>query len=143
MRTLDQILTDGIKESDWTYCKAEYAPHEGCKVGMPEEHTPDGSTKVDVKTCYIVTAKYKGGDTSTHYDLMYLDDGKFYWYDNLWHDDEKVEQEKGDEWYMEPIAWIPYRNVPEYSNTPPIAPHKESAVPTPCGLTKENEARRQ
>ena len=131
MRTLEQILKEGIKDTDWTYCKAEYAPHyEWCKVGMPKEFTPDGTKKKDVKTCYIVTSKFRDGEVNTYADWMYLDDGNFYWYDNLWDDDDKVEQEKEGK-FAEPIAWIAYENVPEVSWTFPIAPHIKDAVPTP------------
>lgn len=131
MRTLEQILRDGIKDTDWTYCKSEYAPYEGCKVGMPEEFTPDGTEKKDVKTCYIVTVKFCSGETSTYSDFMYLDDGNFYWYDNLWEDDETVEKEKGGK-FVEPIAWIAYHNIAEECFWYPIAPHIASAVPTPA-----------
>ena len=91
LRTLAQILTDGIKEDDWTYCKKEYAPNDGCKVGMPEEFTPDGTRKDEVTTCYIVTVRFRAGHIDAFNDLMYLSDGKFYWYDNLWEDDEAVD----------------------------------------------------
>ena len=131
MRTLDDILKAGIKESDWTYCKAEYVPHEGCKVGKPEEFTPDGTTRVNVKICYIVTAKYRDGEIRTCAGFMYLSDEKFAWYDNLWEDDEIVDKEKTDAWFMEPIAWIPYRNIPECDATLPVAPCNEAAVPKP------------
>ena len=130
MRTLEQILKKGIKDTDWTYCKAEYAPFEWCKVGMPKEFTPDGTKKKDVKTCYIVTSKFRDGEVNTYADWMFLDDGNFYWYDNLWDDDDKVEQEKEGK-FAEPIAWIAYENVPEVSWTFPIAPHIKDAVPTP------------
>ena len=130
MRTLEEILTDGIKDADWTYCKAEYAPHDGCKIGMPTEYTPDGTTKLGVKTCYIVTVKFRNGETMTHSDFMYLDDGNFYWYDNLWDDDDLVEQEK-DGKFVEPIAWIAYQNTPDSNIVLPIAPHIKDAVPTP------------
>ena len=130
LKTLDQILTEGIKEQDWTYCKKEYAPDENCKVGMPEEFTTDGTKKPDVTTLYIVTAKYRTGDIIANTDYMYLSDGRFYWYDNLW-EDEIVDQEKTDEWFMEPIAWVPYRNVPERNICLPTAPCNEQAVPTP------------
>ena len=133
MRTLNEILVDGIKDNEWTYCKAEYAPHEGCKVGMPEEFTPDGTTKQGVKTCYIVTMKTRDGAIGTYSEMMYLSDGKFYWYDNLWHDDETVDSELLDEWWNEPIAWIPYRNVAD--DRLPIAPCNADMVPTPT----ENE----
>ena len=130
MRTLEQILKEGIKETDWTYCKAEYAPHDGCKVGMPTEYTPDGTTKLGVKTCYIVTVKFRNGETMTHSDFMYLDDGNFYWYDNLWNDDDLVEREK-DGKFVEPIAWIAYQNMPDSNIVLPIAPHNKDVVPTP------------
>lgn len=130
MRTLEQILKEGIKDTDWTYCKAEYAPHEGCKVGMPKEFTPDGTTKLGVKTCYIVTVKFRNGETMTHSDFMYLDDGNFYWYDNLWDDDDLVEREK-DGKFVEPIAWIAYQNMPDSNIVLPIAPHNKDVVPTP------------
>lgn len=130
MRTLEQILKDGIKDTDWTYCKAEYAPHGGCKVGMPTEYTPDGTTKLGVKTCYIVTVKFRNGETMTHSDLMCLDDGNFYWYDNLWDDDDLVEQKK-DGKFFEPIAWIAYQNTPDSNIVLPIAPHNKDVVPTP------------
>lgn len=136
MRTLEQILKEGIKDTDWTYCKAEYAPHEGCKVGMPKEFTPDGTKKKDVKTCYIVTTKFRDGEVNTYADWMFLDDGNFYWYDNLWDDDDKVEQEKEGK-FAEPIAWIAYENVPEVSWTFPIAPHIKDAVPTPPEFKRE------
>lgn len=139
MRTLDDILKDGIKDSDWTYCKAEYAPHDGCKIGMPEEYTPDGTTRVNVKTCYIVTAKYRDGEIRTCAGFMYLSDEKFAWYDNLWEDDEIVDKEKTDVWFMEPIAWIPYRNLPECDVTLPVAPCNETAVPTPRAEEQEGE----
>lgn len=131
MKTLDEILWNGIKESDWTYCKAEYAPHEGCKIGMPEEYTPDGTTKPNVKTLYIVTAKFRNGETRTCTEFMYLSDGRFYWYDNLWDDDEIVDQEKEDKKFMEPIAWIAYKNIPDSNYTYSIAPHKSDVVPIP------------
>ena len=131
MKTLDQIIIDGIKEIDWTYCKAEYAPHEGCKVGMPEECTPDRTIRLDVKTCYIVVGKFRDGEVSTHADMMFLDDGNFYWYDNLWDDDDYVEQEKECERFIEPIAWIAYRNIPETTTNYPIPPYNEDAVPKP------------
>ena len=131
MRTLSEILADGIKDSDWTYCKAEYAPHDGCKIGMPEAFTPDGTTRDEVETCYIVTVKFRDGEISAQPDCMYLSDGKFYWYDNLWDDDEVVDQEKTDECFMEPIAWIPYRNIPKNDMVLPVAPCNEDAVPTP------------
>jgi hypothetical protein len=38
---------------------------------------------------------------------------------------------------MEPIAWIPYMNIPECDATLPDAPCKENAVPTP--RAKEGE----
>ena len=133
MRTLNEILVDGIKDNEWTYCKAEYAPHEGCKVGMPEEFTPDGTTKQEVKTCYIVTMKTRDGAIGTYSEMMYLSDGKFYWYDNLWHDDETVDSELSDDWWNEPIAWIPYRNVAD--DKLPVAPCNADMVPTPT----ENE----
>ena len=131
MKTVEQILAEGIKEDDWTYCKEEYAPHEGCKVGMPTEFTPDGTTRNEVETCYIVTARFRTGDTVTRTEYMYLDDGRFYWYGNLWDDDEVVEQEKTDEWFIEPIAWIAYKNIPGSNIVLPVAPHKAEAVPTP------------
>lgn len=131
MKTLNQVLTEGIKEGDWTYCKAEYAPNKDCKIGMPTEPTPDGTKKNGVETLYLVTAKFGNGDTLTATELMYLSDGRFYWYDNLWEDDEVVEQEKTAEWFVEPIAWIPYKNIPDCNIQLPIAPHKEGAVPTP------------
>ena len=131
MRTLDKILRDGIKDSDWTYCKAEYAPHEGCNVGLPETFTPDGTTKDNVEVCYIVTLKDRLGMIQTHADMMFLSDGKFYWYDNLWDDDEIVDQEKTDEWFVEPIAWIPYLNIPDVQTDYPNAPCNADAVPTP------------
>lgn len=131
MRTLSEILADGIKDSDWTYCKAEYAPHDGCKIGMPEAFTPDGTTRDEVETCYIVTVKFRDGEISAQPDCMYLSDGKFYWYDNLWDDDEVVEKEITDEWFIEPIAWIPYKNNPVHDVTYPVAPCNEDAVPTP------------
>lgn len=133
MRTLNEILVDGIKDGEWTYCKAEYAPHEGCKVGMPEEFTPDGTTKQRVKTCYIVTMKTRDGAIGTYSEMMYLSDGKFYWYDNLWHDDETVDSELSDDWWNEPIAWIQYRNVAD--DKLPVAPCNADMVPTPT----ENE----
>ena len=53
MRTLSEILADGIKDSDWTYCKAEYAPHDGCKIGMPEAFTDqaDFSDMSEIPQC--------------------------------------------------------------------------------------------
>ena len=131
LRTLDQILYEGIREQDWTYCKKEYAPHEGCKIGMPEHYTPDDATRDEVDVCYIVTSRFRTGNTTTNTDLMYLSDGRFYWYDNLWNDDEIVDQEKTDEWFFEPIAWIPYKNLPNVDIYLPIAPHNVDAVPTP------------
>lgn len=131
MRTLEELLKDGIKDDDWTYCKSEYTPHAGCKVGMPEEFTPDGTTKNGVTTCYVVTAKFRDGSTITNPAFMYLDDGNFYWYDNLWYDTDKVEEEKEPIPFCTPIAWIAYRNIPECNITYPIAPHNESVVPTP------------
>ena len=131
MRTLSEILADGVKDSDWTYCKAEHAPHDGCKIGMPEVFTPDGATRNEVETCYIVTVKFRDGEISAQPDCMYLSDGKFYWYDNLWDDDEVVDQEKTDECFMEPIAWIPYRNIPKNDMVLPVAPCNEDAVQTP------------
>lgn len=131
LRTLSEILSDGIKEDDWTYCKKEYAPHEGCKIGMPKEFTPDGTRRDEVTTCYIVTARYRTGEILTNTEFMYLSDGKFYWYDNLWEDNEIVDQEKTNEWFMEPIAWIPYKNVIEDNITLPLAPCNEENVPTP------------
>ena len=131
MRTLSEILADGIKDSDWTYCKAEYAPHDGCKIGMPEVFTPDGTTRDEVETCYIVTIKFRNGEISAQPDCMYLSDGKFYWYDNLWDDDEVVEKEITDEWFIEPIAWIPYKNDPVHDVTYPVAPCNEDAIQTP------------
>ena len=131
MRTLNEILRDGIKDSDWTYCKAEYAPNEGCNVGLPETFTPDGTIKDDVKVCYIVTLKDRFGMIQTYADMMFLSDGKFYWYDNLWDDDEIVDQEKTDEWFVEPIAWIPYLNIPDVQTDYPNAPCNADAVPTP------------
>ena len=131
IKTLNQILTDGIKETDWTYCKAEYAPNAECKVGMPEKYTPDGTKKPDVKTLYIVTAKFRDGRIETHIEMMFLSDGRFYWYDNLWEDDETVEQEIEDEWWIEPIAWIPYKNLCEEHTGLPAAPCKAEAVPIP------------
>ena len=139
MRTLDEIMKAGIKDSDWTYCKAEYAPHDGCKIGMPEEYTPDGTTRVNVKTCYIVTAKYRDGEIRTFAEMMYLSDGRFYFYDNLWHNDEVVDKELSGERYSEPIAWIPYRNIPECDTTLPAAPCNETAVPTPRAEEQEGE----
>ena len=137
MRTLDEILKDGIKDTDWTYCKAEYAPHEGCKIGMPTECTPDGTTKQCVETCYIVTNKYCDGSILTSPDFMYLSDGRFYWYDNLWDDTDVVEQEKADAPWNIPIAWIPYRNVPERNYSYPIAPYnKDANIPTPQKCTE-------
>ena len=131
MRTLEEILKEGIKDTDWTYCKAEYAPHyEWCKVGMPKEFTPDGTKKKDVKTCYIVTSKFRDGEVNTYAGWMFLDDGNFYCYDNLWDDDDLVEWEK-DGKFAEPIAWIAYENIPEVSWTFPIAPHIKDAVPMP------------
>ena len=131
MRTLDEILRDGIKDEDWTYCKPEYAPHEGCKIGMPEEFTPDGTKKDDVETCYILTGKFRNGETLTNTEFMYLSDGKFYWHDNLWDENDTVDQEKDGEYFVEPIAWIPYRYIPDQDITFPIAPHKAENVPTP------------
>ena len=130
MRTLEEILKEGIKDTDWTYCKAEYAPHKWCKVGMPKEFTPDGTKKKDVKTCYIVTSKFRDGEVNAYADWMYLDDGNFYWYDNLWDDDDLVEQEK-DGKFVEPIAWIAYQNTPDSNIVLPIAPHIKDAVQTP------------
>ena len=139
MRTLNEIMKAGIKDSDWTYCKAEYAPHDGCKIGMPEEYTPDGTTRVNVKTCYIVTAKHRDGEIRTCDGFMYLSDGTFARYDNLWDDDEIVDAEKTALWFMEPIAWIPYRNIPECDVTLPVAPCNETAVPTPRAEEQESE----
>ena len=137
MRTLEEILTDGLKDTDWTYCKAEYAPHEGCKIGMPTEYTPDGTTKQCVETCYIVTTKYCDGSILTSPDFMYLSDGRFYWYDNLWDDTDVVEQEKADAPWNIPIAWIPDRNVPERNYPYPIAPYnKDANIPTPQKCTE-------
>lgn len=135
MKTLDEIIINGIKDTDWTYCKTEYAPHVGCKVGMPEEFTPDGTRKAEVKTCYLVAVKFCNGDVETHSDFMYLDDGNFYWYDNLWDDDEVVEGEKRGR-FVEPIAWIAYRNT--YMGFKfPVPPYIKEAVPTP--VIKEEE----
>ena len=132
MRTLEEILKDGIKDTDWTYCKAEYAPHEGCKIGMPTEYTPDGTTKQYVETCYIVTIKLFDGDILTDYGFMYLSDSRFYQYDNLWKDTDVVEQEKTDMPWNVPIAWIPYRNVPKREYQYPIAPYnKDANIPIP------------
>jgi len=131
MKTLDQIIMDGIKETDWTYCKAEYAPNAGCKIGMPEECTPDGTIRLDVETCYIVVGKLCDGEVSTHADMMFLDDGNFYWYDNLWDDDDCVEQEKSCGHFIEPIAWIAYQNVPERTICFPVPPYNKDAVPKP------------
>ena len=130
MRTPEQIMATGIKETDWTYCKAEYAPHEGCKVGMPPASTPDGTAKADVATLYLVTTRFRNGKTVTNDGWMYLNDGRFYWYINL-SDNETVEGQKKDEWWNEPIAWIPYRNINCSEIAFPIAPHKAEAVPTP------------
>ena len=128
MRTLDEILKDGIKDTDWTYCKAEYAPHKECKIGMPTEYTPDGTTKLCVKTCYIVTAKFADGSIVSSPDCMYLSDGRFYWYDNLWDDTDTVDQEKTDELWNTPIAWIAYRNVAECERPYPLAPYNKDAI---------------
>ena len=141
LRTLNEILVDGIKEEDWTYTKPEYAPHDGCKVGMPTEFTPDGTTRLGVKTCYILTARFRDGRTSAHADVMYLSDGRFHWYDNLWDDDDVVDQELSDEWFMEPIAWIPYRNVVDATSDLPAAPCKEDAVPTPPMLEQSRSTK--
>ena len=131
MKTLDEILTEGIHDNDWTYCKPEYAPNANCKVGMPTEYTPDGTRKQDVKTCYILTGKFCDGDVLTNPDFMFLDDGRFYWYDNLWDDTDVVDQEKSCGYFVEPIAWIAYRNVPESKLSFPNAPCNAGAVPTP------------
>ena len=129
MKTLEQLLQDGIKPEDWTYCKPEYAPHEGCKIGMPEEFTPDGTIKLNVKVCYIVTAKFRNGEVLSNPGMMYLSDGKFYWYDNLWKDYDVVEQEIEDKDFIEPIAWIAYRNVPDQDYIYPVPPFNADAVP--------------
>lgn len=131
MKTLDELYRDGIKEYDWTYCKEEYAPHAGCKVGMPEEFTPDDAKQSDVKICYIVTGKFRGGKVEAHDGMMFLSDGRFYWYENLWDDEDEVGSEITDEWFMEPIAWIPYMNIPESSTSLPVSPCNAEAVPTP------------
>lgn len=131
MRTFEEIMRDGIKDSDWTYCKAEYAPHDGCRVGMPEKCTPNGATRDEVETCYIITAKLRNGDILALNEMMYLSDGRFYNYGNLWNDDEIVDQELSDEWYSEPVAWIAYKNVPEGDVSLPIAPCNGDAIPTP------------
>ena len=136
MRTLDEIITNGIKDDDWTYCKAEYAPHAGCKVGMPEECTPDGTKKNEVKTCYLVAGKFGGGVVQTNPGYMYLDDGNFYWYDNLWYEEDVVEQEKTCGHFVEPIAWIEYQNT-ETGADFPVPPYIKDAVPTP--VIKEDE----
>ena len=131
MKTYEEIMKEGIKDGDWTYCKAEYAPHEGCKIGMPEEYTPNGTTRANVEICYIVTAKWRSGNINTESEMMYLSDGRFYWYGNLWDDDEVVDQELSSDWYNEPIAWIAYRNEPGEDSPLPIAPCNTDAVPTP------------
>ena len=132
MKTLEEILMNGIKDADWTYCKAEYAPHKECKIGMPTEYTPDGTTKLNVKICYIVTAKFCDGSIVSSPDYMYLSDGRFYWYDNLWEDTDEVDQEMTDAIWNIPIAWIAYRNVIESNHPYPIAPYNKYAnIPTP------------
>ena len=128
MKTLVQIIADGIKDSDWTYCKAEYAPNVNCKVGMPKEYTPDGTTKLNVETCYIVAFMLDDRSVLVSSDGMFLDDGKFYWYDNLWDADDVVEAEKDHNAFADnPIAWIAYRNTPELCSHFPIPPYNKNA----------------
>lgn len=131
MKKLYEILRDGIKDEDWTYCKPEYAPNKGCKVGMPTEVTTDETKKKDVQICYIVTGVFRRGLVQANEGMMFLSDGKFYWYDNLWDEEEEVGTVKSDECYMEPVAWIPYINVPESALSFPIAPFICDAVPIP------------
>ena len=131
MKTISEIYRDGVRDEDWTYCKPEYAPHEGCKVGLPEEITPDDTKRDDVKTCYIVTGKFRDGNIQAYDNMMFLSDGRFYWYDNLWNEEDMAGKEKSDEWFIEPIAWIPYTNIPENTMKLPVAPCNVDTVPTP------------
>ena len=50
-----------------------------------------------------------------------------------------VEKEITDEWFIEPIAWIPYKNNPVHDVTYPVAPCNEDAVPTPKKCYQEGE----
>ena len=131
MKTLYRIYTEGIKDSDWTYIKPEYAPNGNCKVGIPEA-TPNGTLRDDVKTCYILTCKTAEGKVTCYDNMMYLSDNQFHWYGNLWGADETVDQEleRDNTRHIEPIAWIEYRNLPEAER---VAPCNDSAVPTPEG----------